>query len=95
VNTAQTSEDGAERNRHDHIVQCLLDAEDQTALLVRVSVSVQDSSMTSWPDHQPFGNQKRFWHDPVKRHHSLKSPFVLVRFNHVASRIVNANHSIM
>jgi hypothetical protein len=27
---------------------------------------VQDSSMTSWPDHLPSGNQKRFWRDPVK-----------------------------
>jgi hypothetical protein len=59
VNTAQTSEDGAERNRHDQIVQCLLGVEDQAALLVRVSVSVQDSSMASWPDRLPSGNQKR------------------------------------
>jgi len=47
VNTAQTSEDSAERNLHGQIVQCLLSAEDQTALLVRVSGSVHDSSMAS------------------------------------------------
>jgi hypothetical protein len=23
--------------------------------------------MTSWPEHLPSGNQKRFWRDPVKR----------------------------
>jgi hypothetical protein len=47
VNIAQTSEDGAERNLHDQIVQCLLGAEDQAALFVRVSESVQESPMTS------------------------------------------------
>jgi hypothetical protein len=25
------------------------------------------AGVTSWPDHLPFGNQKRFWRDPVKR----------------------------
>jgi hypothetical protein len=24
-----------------------------------------DASMTSWPDHLPSANQKRFWRDPV------------------------------
>src|SRR5262245_53387238 len=28
-------------------------------------------------------------------HHSLNSPFVLVRLDHVASRVVNADHSTM
>jgi len=28
---------------------------------------VQDSSMTSWPDHLSCGNQKRFKRDPLKR----------------------------
>jgi hypothetical protein len=33
---------------------------------------VQDSSMTSWPDHLPFGNQKRFKRDPAKRAEWIK-----------------------
>jgi hypothetical protein len=28
---------------------------------------VQDLSMTSWPLHLPFGNQKRFGRDPEQR----------------------------
>jgi len=33
--------------------------------------------------------------DVVKLHHSLKSPACLVRLNHVASRLVNANDGSM
>jgi len=30
----------------------------------KTDMCVQDSSMTSWPDHLLSGNQKRFWRDP-------------------------------
>ena len=33
------------------------------------------------------------WDHPLHTHHSLKSPVVLVRFDHVARFIVNANHN--
>jgi hypothetical protein len=39
---------------------------------------VQDSSMTSWPDHLPSGNQKRFWRDLVKRIGAVVRPAPVV-----------------
>jgi hypothetical protein len=42
--------------------------------------------MTSWPDHLPSGNQKRFYHSLNRR--------VLVRLDHIAGFIVNPNHKL-
>jgi hypothetical protein len=52
-------------------IRAILDMIEQDKLVTKIEDMVihrcQKSSMPSWPDHLPSGNQKRFWRDPVKR----------------------------
>jgi hypothetical protein len=45
--------------------------------------------MTSWPDHLPSGNQKRFWRDPERGAavYDAKTAAVLARADFVNMRV--------
>jgi hypothetical protein len=41
--------------------------------------------MTSWPDHLPSGNQKRFWRDPVYGIAALWRQRIFIADAHIAA----------